>query len=48
MQSWMSQIVIGIVVTVVGSVIAHAIISGKSTRHYFGGGYYSGSWKSGR
>jgi hypothetical protein len=44
----MSQIVIGIVVTVVGSVIAHAIISGKNTRHYFGGGYYSGSWKSGR
>ena len=38
----MSQIVIGIIVTVVGTVIANAIISGKGGRHFFGGGHYSG------
>jgi hypothetical protein len=48
MQSWMSQIVIGIVVTVVGTVIAHAIISGNGGRYFFGGGHYSGPWRSGR
>ena len=29
MRSWMSQIVIGIIVTVVGTVIADAILSGR-------------------
>lgn len=49
MQSWMSQIVIGIIVTVVGTVIAQAIISGKGARKFFGGGYYhSGPARAGR
>ena len=37
MQNWMSQIVIGIIVTVVGTVIANAIISGKGGRNFYGG-----------
>jgi hypothetical protein len=45
MQSWMSQIIIGIIVTVVGTVIANAIIGGKGF-HF--GGHYSGSARSGR
>ena len=48
MQNWMSQIVIGVIVTVIGTVIAHAIISGKGGRYFFGGSHYSGSGKSGR
>ena len=49
MQNWMSQIVIGLIVTVLGTVIAHAIISGKGGRKYFGGGYYyHGPARSGR
>ncbi len=42
MRSWMSQIVIGIIVTVIGTVIANAIIGGGKGRHAFGGGYVSG------
>ena len=38
MRNWMSQIVIGVIVTVVGTVIANAIISGKGGRDFFGGG----------
>jgi hypothetical protein len=48
MQNWMSQIVIGVIVTVVGTVIANAIISGKGGRNFFGGGHYSGPARSGR
>lgn len=49
MQNWMSQIIIGIIVTVVGTVIAHAIISDKGGRKFFGGGYQSwGPARSGR
>lgn len=48
MRNWMSQIVIGIIVTVVGTVIANAIISGKGGKHFFGGGHYSGTGRSGR
>lgn len=40
MRNWMSQIVIGIIVTVVGTVIANALI-GPGQRHVFGGGHYS-------
>jgi hypothetical protein len=40
MRNWMSQIVIGIIVTVVGTVIANAIIGGPSKRHVFGGSHY--------
>ena len=45
MKGWMSQIVIGIIVTVVGTVIANAIISGKG---FFGGGYHAGPARGGR
>jgi hypothetical protein len=48
MRNWMSQIVIGIIVTVVGTVIANAIVSGKGGRYFFGGGHYSGPYRSGR
>jgi hypothetical protein len=47
MKSWASQIVIGIIVTVVGTVIAHAIIKGGGKKQFFGGGY-SGSVRGGR
>lgn len=47
MRFWTSQIVIGIIVTVVGSVMAHAVIKGISGKGY-GGGHYAGSWRSGR
>jgi hypothetical protein len=39
MRNWMSQIVIGIIVTVVGTVIANALIGGK---RFAGGSHYSG------
>jgi hypothetical protein len=42
MPNWMSQIVIGIIVTVIGTVIANAIIGGGKGRHAFGGGFVSG------
>ena len=38
----MSQIVIGIIVTVVGTVIANAIIRGNGGKHFSGGSYSSG------
>jgi hypothetical protein len=47
MRGWMSQIVIGIVVTVVGTVIANAVIGGKG-RHVFGGSHFSGPVRGGR
>ena len=48
MRGWMSQIVIGIIVTVVGTVIANAIVTGKGGRHFFGGGHYAGPTRGGR
>jgi hypothetical protein len=48
MRGWMSQIVIGIVVTVVGTVIANAIIGGGGGRHIFGGSHFSGPARSSR
>ena len=47
MRGWMSQILIGIIVTVVGTVIANAIIGGKG-RGFIGGSHYSGSVRGGR
>jgi hypothetical protein len=47
MRYWTSQIVIGIIVTVVGSVIAHTVIKGIGGKSY-GGGHYAGSWRGGR
>ncbi len=48
MKGWMSQIVIGIVVTVVGTVIANAVVRGMGGKSFFGGGHYAGSPRSGR
>jgi hypothetical protein len=49
MKGWMSQIIIGIIVTVVGTVIANAIISGgRGGKHVFGGSYFSGQPRGGR
>lgn len=36
MRNWMSQIVIGVIVTVVGTVIAHALIGGSGKKHSYG------------
>jgi len=47
MRNWTSQILIGIIVTVVGTVIANAIVGGSS-RHVFGGIYFSGPARGGR
>jgi hypothetical protein len=41
MKGWFSQIVIGIIVTVVGTVIATAVIKGGGKALF--GGYHSGS-----
>jgi hypothetical protein len=43
----MSQIVIGIIVTVVGTVIAHVIVEGGGGRHFMGG-HFSGLVRGGR
>jgi hypothetical protein len=43
MRSWMSQIVIGIIVTVVGTVVADAILQGgKGRKRFFDVVHYSG------
>jgi hypothetical protein len=47
MRNWTSQIVIGIIVTVVGTVIANAIIGGKG-RGFIGGSHFSGPARGGR
>ena len=48
MRNWTSQIVIGIIVTVVGTVIANAIIGGKGCRNFIGGSHFSGPVRGGR
>ena len=48
MRNWMSQIVIGIVVTVVGTVIANGVVRGMGGKSFFGGGHYSGPLRAGR
>jgi hypothetical protein len=49
MKNWASQIVIGIIVTVVGTVIANVVIKGFGGRKGFiGGGHYSGPARAGR
>jgi uncharacterized membrane protein YeaQ/YmgE (transglycosylase-associated protein family) len=41
MQGWFSQIVIGIIVTVVGTVIANSIVRGPGGRHFMSGVHFS-------
>jgi hypothetical protein len=48
MRAWMSQIVIGIIVTVAGTVIANAIMGGGGGRHVWGAGHFSGPMRIGR
>ena len=40
MRGWLSQIVVGIIVTVVGTVIAQAIVDGGRGRHLIGGSHF--------
>jgi hypothetical protein len=47
MRDWASQIAIGIIVTVIGTVIANMIVGGGG-RHTWGGGHYSGYSRGGR
>ena len=47
-RNWIPQIVIGIIVTVVGTVIADSIARGLGHRHFFDGSHFSGSARSGR
>ena len=43
MQGWFSQIIIGIIVTVVGTVIANSIVRGPGGRHFsMSGMHFSG------
>jgi len=46
MREWVSQIAIGIIVTVVGTVIAHAIVEGGRGRQFIGGSHFSGLYSS--
>lgn len=48
MRDWVSQIVIGIIVTVVGTVIANAIVSGHGGRGFSGGSHFPGFVRGGR
>jgi hypothetical protein len=54
MKNWMSQIIIGIIVTVVGTLIANALIGGSKGKrfyggkHLYGGGHFSGPARAGR
>jgi xanthine/uracil permease len=49
MRYWTSQIVIGIIVTVVGTVLANAIIKAFGGRkHVIDGAHYSGPVRAGR
>jgi hypothetical protein len=47
-KNWIPQIIIGIIVTVVGTVIADSIARGSGHKHFFGGSHFSGSGRSGR
>ena len=47
-RNWIPQIVIGIIVTVVGTVIADSIVRGSGHGRFFGGSHFSGSARSGR
>ena len=49
MRYWTSQIVIGIIVTVVGTVLANVIIKAFGSRkHVIDGAHYSGPARAGR
>jgi hypothetical protein len=45
MKDWIPQIVIGIIVTVVGTIIANAVVGGGHGRHFLPGAH---AWTSTR
>ena len=47
-KNWIPQIIIGIIVTVVGTVIADSIARGSGHKHFFGSSQFSGSSRGGR
>jgi uncharacterized membrane protein YeaQ/YmgE (transglycosylase-associated protein family) len=47
MKGWLSQIVIGIIVTVVGTVLANALVRGHG-RHAFTGVHFASPLRPGR
>lgn len=43
MKNWISQIVIGVIVTVIGTLVADAILQGgKGRKKFYGGNHFSG------
>ena len=49
MRDWASQIIVGIIVTVIGTVIANAVVKSFGGRgHVFGAGHYSEPIRGGR
>ena len=48
MKGWMSQIIIGIIVTVVGTVIANVVVKSMGGKGFFGGGHYASPSRGGR
>jgi hypothetical protein len=47
-KEWIPQIAIGIIVTVVGTLIADSIVRGSGHRGFFGGTHFSAPAKGGR
>jgi hypothetical protein len=47
-KEWIPQIVIGIIVTVVGTLIAESLMRGSGHRHFGAGSHFSGSPRAGR
>jgi hypothetical protein len=47
MKGWIAQIVIGIIVTVLGTIIANAVVRGHG-RHSFSGVHFSSPLRGGR
>jgi hypothetical protein len=44
MQGWFGQIIIGVIVTVIGTLVADAISGGHMTRHFSHGYHASARW----
>jgi hypothetical protein len=48
MKGLFSQIIVGIIVTVIGTIVANALVTGRGGRHFFHGFHLSGPDRSGR
>lgn len=48
MQGWLSQIVVGVIVTVIGTVLANAITRDSHGGHFKSAYHFSGLSKAGR